>query len=339
MPGSDCGAETSPSSLGVPGGEPEPAHPQQQWLRAVSDALCPSCLGIPSIPSLAWCCRSWGSGTHWWDAVVLVCAAPSCPRSQHQAVLVYGLEQRLAELGLPHSVPIPSASLGTSPSLCLADGLAAAGLANRGSAAARRLCWAVSTSRGHALGQRVPRDMGCRGTGACSLPVLPVPARPPTFLPGCSFSEFLGRATTANSLFLARVICTRWLCCVPTVGLWGAQSPSGPRSSQPPGQVPAPGLWEALVRTSAQPHVTLRSLLVAEEMRSLIVEKGPEPVEDDPDALIKGGCSHAGHRGLCLWSRQIVLRPRLGPTPEARGALDKPCPAPKGWWDGCCWRQ
>ncbi|XP_069732999.1 pleckstrin homology domain-containing family H member 3 isoform X4 [Phaenicophaeus curvirostris] len=31
-----------------------------------------------------------------------------------------------------------------------------------------------------------------------------------------------------------------------------------------------------------------RSLLVAEEMRSLIVEKGPGPVEDDPDVLMKG---------------------------------------------------
>ncbi|XP_064380873.1 pleckstrin homology domain-containing family H member 3 isoform X2 [Dromaius novaehollandiae] len=31
-----------------------------------------------------------------------------------------------------------------------------------------------------------------------------------------------------------------------------------------------------------------RSLLVSEEMRSLIVEKGPGPAEDDPDALVKG---------------------------------------------------
>lgn len=41
--------------------------------------------------------------------------------------------------------------------------------------------------------------------------------------------------------------------------------------------------------TWAQACLVLRSLLVAEEMRSLIVEKGPGPVEDDPDALVKGG--------------------------------------------------
>ncbi|XP_009460247.1 PREDICTED: pleckstrin homology domain-containing family H member 3 [Nipponia nippon] len=35
-------------------------------------------------------------------------------------------------------------------------------------------------------------------------------------------------------------------------------------------------------------HALGRSLLVAEEMRSLIVEKGLGPVEDDPDALVKG---------------------------------------------------
>lgn len=30
---------------------------------------------------------------------------------------------------------------------------------------------------------------------------------------------------------------------------------------------------------------------MSEEMRSLIVEKGPGPVEEDPDALVKGRCS------------------------------------------------
>lgn len=60
-----------------------------------------------------------------------------------------------------------------------------------------------------------------------------------------------------------------------------------------------------------------RSLLVAEEMRSLIVEKGPGPVEDDPDALVKGG-----HRGLCPWSSQgwwDYARQWLDPIPEGQG--------------------
>uniref|UniRef100_A0A8C6IS93 Uncharacterized protein n=1 Tax=Melopsittacus undulatus TaxID=13146 RepID=A0A8C6IS93_MELUD len=57
------------------------------------------------------------------------------------------------------------------------------------------------------------------------------------------------------------------------------------------------------------PHVTLRSLLVAEEMRSLIVEKGPEPVEDDPDALIKG------------WLQR-----------EVRGGVKTPWIRPRKYW-------
>lgn len=72
-----------------------------------------------------------------------------------------------------------------------------------------------------------PGRWGAGGTGACSLPVLPVPTPLPAFLPGCSFSEFLGRAATANSLFLAGVICTRWLCRVPTAGLRGVRCPLG----------------------------------------------------------------------------------------------------------------
>ncbi|XP_062483682.1 pleckstrin homology domain-containing family H member 3 isoform X2 [Pezoporus occidentalis] len=52
-----------------------------------------------------------------------------------------------------------------------------------------------------------------------------------------------------------------------------------------------------------------RSLLVAEEMRSLIVEKGPEPVEDDPDALIKG------------WLQR-----------EVRGGVKTPWIRPRKYW-------
>lgn len=70
------------------------------------------------VTSLAWCCGSWGPGTPWADALVPLCAVPSCPWGRHHAVPVYRLEQRMAQPGLLHSVPIPSASLGTSPSLC-----------------------------------------------------------------------------------------------------------------------------------------------------------------------------------------------------------------------------
>ncbi|PKU34036.1 hypothetical protein llap_15662 [Limosa lapponica baueri] len=52
-----------------------------------------------------------------------------------------------------------------------------------------------------------------------------------------------------------------------------------------------------------------RSLLVAEEMRSLIVEKGPGPVEDDPDALVKG------------WLQR-----------EVRGGMKTPWIRPRKYW-------
>ncbi|XP_062364172.1 pleckstrin homology domain-containing family H member 3 isoform X8 [Cinclus cinclus] len=52
-----------------------------------------------------------------------------------------------------------------------------------------------------------------------------------------------------------------------------------------------------------------RSLLVAEEMRSLIVEKGPGPVEDDPDALVKG------------WLQR-----------EMRGCMKNPWIRPRKYW-------
>lgn len=51
---------------------------------------------------------------------------------------------------------------------------------------------------------------------------------------------------------------------------------------------PPLGAWRAPAGTRAQPCDVPRSLLVSEEMRSLIVEKGPGPVEEDPDALVKG---------------------------------------------------
>ncbi|XP_030321901.1 pleckstrin homology domain-containing family H member 3 isoform X3 [Calypte anna] len=49
-----------------------------------------------------------------------------------------------------------------------------------------------------------------------------------------------------------------------------------------------------------------RSLLVAEEMRSLIVEKGPGPVEDDPDVLVKGWLQREVRGGV----RTPWIRPR-----------------------------
>lgn len=204
---------------------------------------CLHAIGHP-IASLAWCCGSWGPGTLWEDALVPACARPSCPWGRHRAVPVHRLEQRWQS----QDSHAPSQSL-VHPWACrhpsaVPDGSAAAGSADgavRGSSCARRLYRAMSTSGGCALGPCVPREMGCHGTGAFSLLVLTVLTLLPTFLPGCSFSEFLGRAATANSLFLARVICTRRFCCVPTVGLWGARSPRGPGSPQTPGLAPCWG--------------------------------------------------------------------------------------------------
>lgn len=127
-------------------------------------------------------------------------------------MLLCRVEQGVAEPGLlclSPSLAHPQACLYPS---AMPDSLTAAGLADeavRDSSCARRLCQAVSISRGCALGRSVLRKTGCRGTGACSLPVLAVLTLLPTFLPGCSFSEFLGRAKAANSLFLAGVICTQ----------------------------------------------------------------------------------------------------------------------------------
>ncbi|KAM7137720.1 pleckstrin homology domain-containing family H member 3 isoform 1-T1 [Macrochelys suwanniensis] len=50
-------------------------------------------------------------------------------------------------------------------------------------------------------------------------------------------------------------------------------------------QGPLPLSLTQPVRTSSGPE---RSLPVSEEMRSLITEKGPGPVENDPDAIVKG---------------------------------------------------
>ncbi|OXB71277.1 UNVERIFIED_CONTAM: hypothetical protein H355_005748 [Colinus virginianus] len=49
-----------------------------------------------------------------------------------------------------------------------------------------------------------------------------------------------------------------------------------------------------------------RSLLVSEDMRSLIVEKGPGPVEEDPDALVKGWLQREVRGGV----KTPWLRPR-----------------------------
>lgn len=57
---------------------------------------------------------------------------------------------------------------------------------------------------------------------------------------------------------------------------------------------PLLGAWQAPEGARAQPCDVPRSLLVSEEMRSLIVEKGPGPVEEDPDALVKGRRSATG---------------------------------------------
>jgi len=67
-----------------------------------------------------------------------------------------------------------------------------------------------------------------------------------------------------------------------------------------------------------EPCLVPRSLLVSEEMRSLIVEKGPGPVEEDPDALVKGGCS-------VMWASVTWMLLAWVPS---RGWQDR---APMGW--------
>lgn len=63
---------------------------------------------------------------------------------------------------------------------------------------------------------------------------------------------------------------------------------------------------------------------MSEEMRSLIVEKGPGPVEEDPDALVKGGCG-------VTWASVSWMLLAWAPS---QGWQDR---APMGWvlpWDG-----
>ncbi|EOB07435.1 hypothetical protein Anapl_16516 [Anas platyrhynchos] len=62
-------------------------------------------------------------------------------------------------------------------------------------------------------------------------------------------------------------------------------------------------------RTTAGHTASPTSLLVSEEMRSLIVEKGPGPVEEDPDALVKG------------WLQR-----------EVRGGVKTPWIRPRKYW-------
>lgn len=272
----------SPSSPGVPGGEPEPAHPYQQRLGAVSD---PVPLGIPSRPP-----QGAAGAVHHPAPLTWPGTVPSARRGDGGAGTA-GLRPHIrCTLGLiPIPLPQPRRVGWRGCSRVCRWGRAWSPTPG-GSAGPCPSVGAVSRDA------TCPGRWGCWGTGACSLPVLPVPTPLPAFLPGCSFSEFLGRVATANSLFLARVICTRWLCRVPTAGLRGVRCPPG--TLLPAAVAPlAPallGAWQAPAGTRAQPCDVPRSLLVSEEMRSLIVEKGPGPVEEDPDALVKGRRSATG---------------------------------------------
>lgn len=137
----------SPSSPGVPGGEPEPAHPHQQRLGAVSDPVVPA---IPSRPP-----HGAAGAVH------------------HPAPLAWPgtwQEQGLVVLGLPGSVPVSAAPSGSSPSLCLSlavsGGLAAAGFASgavRGPRPRDVSVGTVSVRGDRVPGRHVPREMGCWG--------------------------------------------------------------------------------------------------------------------------------------------------------------------------------
>lgn len=116
VPGGDRGAETSPLSPGVPGGEPEPAHPQQQRLGAVSVPLLRFHQAFHHVPCMvlgAWHTVGGRTGASVCHTTLPTGPAPCCA----------GLEQGMAETGLQRSVPIPGASSGTSPSLCHAEWL------------------------------------------------------------------------------------------------------------------------------------------------------------------------------------------------------------------------
>lgn len=114
VPGNDRGAEMSPSSPGIPGGEPEPAHPQQQWLGAVSVPL-PRvpCVGLQELRD--WLVVGGCPGAGVCSTVLPTELAPGC------AALSGGAGSGRA--GAAVLVPIPGASSGMSPSPCRAGEL------------------------------------------------------------------------------------------------------------------------------------------------------------------------------------------------------------------------
>lgn len=232
-----------------------------------------------------------------------VCTVPSCPRARHCAVPVHRLEQRTAEPGLPHSILIPGASSGVSPSLCHAGRLGCHRLSRWGPCVAPPVPGGWEALPGHVHRQRLcPGAVRAQGDGVLRHRGLLAPRPPsadaaaniPSWLfifripwQGCDCKQLIFSQGHLHPMALPRS----------HHGVAGCPEPLGTRLTPAPGWLPARGLWEAPVGTRAQPRVVPRSLLVAEEMRSLIVEKGPAPVEDDPDALVKGGHSRAGAQG------------------------------------------
>lgn len=215
------------------------------------------------------------------------------PRSRGRA-LRHRQEQGTVVLGLPGSVPVSAAPSGLSPSLCLglavSDGVAvAAGGAMRGPPPREAL-----RGRARPWGP-CPGMLRAQGDGVLGHRGLLAP-RPPSADTAASIP---------SSLFIFRI---PWQGrdCKQLIFSQGHLHPMAlPRSHRrvagcpvPPGGRGSPllwhrwprllGAWQAPAGARAQPYDVPRSLLVSEEMRSLIVEKGPGPVEEDPDALVKG---------------------------------------------------
>lgn len=179
----------------------------------------------------------------------------------------------------------------------------------------------MSAGRGHVLGCWEDGVLGHRGLLTPHPPSADTAANIPSWLfifripwQGCDCKQLI---FSQGHLHPMALLCSH-------CGVVGCLEPLGTQLTSASKLAPTRGLWLIPTDTCAQPCVVPRSLLVAEEMRSLIVEKGPGPVEDDPDALVKGDRS-CGLRdwSFCLWNSwsragtgRIVPRLWLGPLTE-----------------------
>ena len=129
------------------------------------------------VASLARCCGRWGlarRGRMPWCRCVPYHRAH---RAGNHAVPVCWLEQRLAERGLPCSIPIPGAHPGTSPSLCRAAPIGCRGLGD-GGRAWLLLCQEAPPGRVHQQ-RPCPGVVCARGDGVLGRRGLLAP-RPPS---------------------------------------------------------------------------------------------------------------------------------------------------------------